>query len=637
MHGEGAPVDEYVKSKEEGLPILDNGEFIIEDAAPRKSAVSNCATWQMLPQVALLVWLVVMPSLVVLDVILIGMKNPSLFMCASLAAKFALLVYLAVLARRCRGRQTGAQPSVGKAQHVPALVCTGCLVVGIFIAYSAVMNYLVADYPELSGPYPIVESNSTASPKVAIIGAGPSGMGALWALRLHAPKRDVTVFEMTDSVGGHATTVHDRGNPIDIGFIFSIPGYSLYQALRSRFGFKVAISNISVAYHGDQAEGYDTWDNVGRIKADPALVAEIERFYKDVYGHVDMLTLIQPLGFWLWRKGYSAKFVEGVLRPMLTPLFVTAKGCMMQSAGATLKYFQSNSGMHFLSMNLPKDGSPQVYHTFGGVNELHRAIVDEAKPKEKLKLNTAVESVRKMPNGRWRVTYRKTHGMKGGRCDTAHKDGCMQTHLASDWNATGAPSHEDFDHVVMATSAKIAARILDPTTTIAMLLKTIDYDDFRVTLSEPVPDDDVRTNSALYHIYPQGLMSGAIDRILELGPKCPTSFCPGNYKLEVEPDSNPWRPPSHFGPRIIATRKWHHHRFTLWELMLMRRVLPRLNHIGGLHIAGDYTKGYGHNDALVSGLESACKIGIAKAAKATIHSASFGLGSHLDIGKHCPL
>jgi len=232
-------------------------------------------------------------------------------------------------------------------------------------------------------------------------------------------------------------------------------------------------------------------------------------------------------------------------------------------------------------------------------------------------------------------------GMRGGRCD-APKGGCMQTHLASDWNATGPASHEDFDHVIMATSAKIAARLLEPTSTLSILLDTIDYDDFRVTLSEPAPTDDIRTGKALYHIYPQGLMSGAIDRILEVGPKgCAASadLCPGDYKLEVEPDSNPPRSPAHFGKRVIATRKWHHHRFTLWELLLTRRILPRLNHQNGLHIAGDYTKGYGHNDALISGLESACKIGISKAGKATIHSAAFAGGEKQarDLIKHCPL
>ena len=50
--------------------------------------------------------------------------------------------------------------------------------------------------------------------------------------------------------------------------------------------------------------------------------------------------LVEPLWLWLWRRGFSPEFSEGVLRPALTPLFVTARGSMMQSAGVTRAYFR---------------------------------------------------------------------------------------------------------------------------------------------------------------------------------------------------------------------------------------------------------------------------------------------------------
>ena len=127
----------------------------------------------------------------------------------------------------------------------------------------------------------------------------------------------------------------------------------------------------------------------------------------------------------------------------------------------------------------------------------------------------------------------------------------------------------------------------------------------------------------------------------------------------MEPADNPPRARAHFGPRIIATRHWArhrfsnpspspnpnrnpnpnphpnpkpepnpnpdqaHHRFSLWELILTHRLLPRLNHLDGLHVAGDYVNGYGHEDALKSGLHAACRVGIAAQAKALIHSDGF--------------
>ena len=55
----------------------------------------------------------------------------------------------------------------------------------------------------------------------------------------------------------------------------------------------------------------------------------------------------------------------------------------------------------------------------------------------------------------------------------------------------------------------------------------------------------------------------------------------------------------------------------------MRRQASPGNHLDGLHVAGDYVNGYGHEDALKSGLHAACRVGIAAQAKALIHSDGF--------------
>lgn len=57
--------------------------------------------------------------------------------------------------------------------------------------------------------------------KVAIIGSGSAGIGALWALnRTH---HDVYIYEAADRLGGHTNTVKYRHNgkttPVDTGFI----------------------------------------------------------------------------------------------------------------------------------------------------------------------------------------------------------------------------------------------------------------------------------------------------------------------------------------------------------------------------------------------------------------------------------
>jgi predicted NAD/FAD-binding protein len=57
--------------------------------------------------------------------------------------------------------------------------------------------------------------------KVAIIGSGAAGIGALWALNRTA--HDVYLFESADRLGGHTNTVDwvsgEHKTPVDTGFI----------------------------------------------------------------------------------------------------------------------------------------------------------------------------------------------------------------------------------------------------------------------------------------------------------------------------------------------------------------------------------------------------------------------------------
>lgn len=538
---------------------------------------------------------------------------------------------------------------------------------GLVLALAALHSLIFASAPFLSGPFPVIEVDSNhvrmksaPPPKVAIIGAGPSGMGALFALKLGAPSRDVTLFEATSHIGGHATTVRHNDKDIDIGFIFSSANYFAYQALLGRYGMTRSPTSLSVKYHGKHdkhgkeeeeygrssgsgsgtggggirgdpdASPYPSWHNMGDAPTHPSLQAEIDRFQRYVEQPQSMLRMLMPLGLWLKLARFSNTFVESVLRPLLTPLFVTARGCMFQSAQATLDYFRTASPSRggFLSINLDEykgNVSRPVYHSVDGAVTLHENILEETRlPGTKLHLNTAVESVSRARGGKWRVRARPTSGLPGGRCVATKNNNteCLATGTTVDPpHGYGEPIDEEFDHVIMATSAKIASKILVPSASsssagIHWVLKNIDYDDFRVTLSVADNVDAVRTEKPLYHVYPNGRLAGSIDRILEVGD--------GAYKLEVEPDSNPERPVEHYGSNILATRKWHHHRFSLWELLLTHRVLPRFNHAQGLHIAGDFVRGYGHDDALSSGIMAACKAGVSAHAKKTLEEMQLG-------------
>ncbi|MEO0939289.1 MAG: FAD-dependent oxidoreductase [Pseudomonadota bacterium] len=81
--------------------------------------------------------------------------------------------------------------------------------------------------------------------KIAVIGAGISGMGAAWLL---GDDHDVTVFEAEDRLGGHARTKLAGPNkvPVDTGFIvFNYANYPRLAEMFAALDVPVAKSNMS--------------------------------------------------------------------------------------------------------------------------------------------------------------------------------------------------------------------------------------------------------------------------------------------------------------------------------------------------------------------------------------------------------
>ena len=267
-----------MKSEELGPLMLD------DEMHPPVRRHHRSELWPRILLLVLLLLLLLMPTLLFLDTVMIVMREPSSATAAAMAAKILLL---GLSAAACSSRPSGC----GKCWLGSACACA--LLVGLAVPAICIKAFLLHEYAAPAS-FPIIEGNTSAAPRVAIIGGGPSGMAALWALRLHAPERDVTLFEMTDSVGGHGTTVHDRGKPIDIGFIFSTPTYALYHALRTRYGHAIGASNISLTFHGDETNGLPRWHNKGGAATSADLAAEIERFREEAAHTTSTLPLAQP-------------------------------------------------------------------------------------------------------------------------------------------------------------------------------------------------------------------------------------------------------------------------------------------------------------------------------------------------------
>jgi hypothetical protein len=323
---------------------------------------------------------------------------------SSAAAMLAVIVFGYFCAKRCARRSHW--------------VVT--LLVGWIIAFKSLHTAIFSPTPPWP-TWPTVEGQ--AGGRIAIVGGGPSGLAALWFLRLHASERDVTLYEAESYVGGHSTTIMEGGNPIDIGFIFSTPRYETYGAFNRRYNVTRERSDISVVFHGDPKARHPKWNNIGGHRArsvSSKLAAEISRFREYVSAPPTTLRMLMPLGFWLRVAGFSTDFRESVLRPMLTPLFVTSRGCMMQSAQATINNFGPKG---FLSLDLVADGSPTVYHTIGGVSGQYQKMLAEAGPSpSQLKLNTPVTRVSRLSSGKWQVWTARVGGV-GGECRVCWVEG----------------------------------------------------------------------------------------------------------------------------------------------------------------------------------------------------------------------
>jgi uncharacterized protein len=107
-----------------------------------------------------------------------------------------------------------------------------------------------------------LEKKLVAKKKVAIIGAGISGLGCAYALRQH-PDLDITIFESGAHIGGHSNTVDitlqtDQGPTsygVDTGFlVFNRKTYPRLVRLFEEIGVPIAPSEMSFSVSIDTSQ-----------------------------------------------------------------------------------------------------------------------------------------------------------------------------------------------------------------------------------------------------------------------------------------------------------------------------------------------------------------------------------------------
>lgn len=265
--------------------------------------------------------------------------------------------------------------------------------------------------------------------KIAVVGSGIAGLGAAWAL---SRNHEITMYEATDHLGGHANTaeVDDGGRsvPVDTGFIVynerNYPNLTRLFAAEavpteaSDMSFSVSVGGGAFEYQG-RATG---------LLAQPAnladasyrrMVREILRFTREARELLGSGSRIS-IGAYLERHGYSSAFRDDYLLPITACIWSSNLDAMLDFPAETMVAFLDNHGL------LQVRHRPQWRTVTGGSREYVRRVVEPFR--RGVRLATPVRELRRGPED---VRVFDGHG-----------------------------GSEHFDHVVMATHADTTLALL---------------------------------------------------------------------------------------------------------------------------------------------------------------------------------
>jgi len=417
------------------------------------------------------------------------------------------------------------------------------------------------------GP-PSLREDYEAQRPVAVVGGGASGLSAAWLLAQGG--RNVTIFESNDELGGHSMSWVDtsggRNLTVDLGFIFNNGGYGSYKAIVRHFNLSLRTTSLNTSGFFDG----EYWDNtaVGR-RFDAELEQEMDRFMNFVNEPVTILRYLTPFGIWLWYNGFTTRFRRLTMDSTMSVLFVTKMGLWKQSAQAVLNHF-SMSGFTHLRFDVPR----VQFNPEGSQNMWRKLVVDMlGTGRVSIRTRTSVEAV-EPEDGAWAISL-------------------------GDGSKLGG-----FSDVVLAIPADVAMRIVRGRFLQRTVVSQVGYVEAHVTLHTDwnatiYPNFRQASDRVLYFVTDQH-MTGTIGRIFEdMGSNLLlTVHGQGQDLLDLDPAKTKWR------------TTWSHHYFTLWELAISQRIVPLFNGDGGLHYAGDWIYGVGHNDAIKAGTRAACAVGV---------------------------
>jgi predicted NAD/FAD-binding protein len=192
--------------------------------------------------------------------------------------------------------------------------------------------------------------------RLAIIGSGVSG---LTCARLLSAAHDVTVFESSDWIGGHAHTVHVRVGgkdvAVDTGFIvFNDRNYPNFEKLLGMLGVESVATSMSFSVRCDRTGLEWGGENLNALFAQRRnmlrprflrMVHDIIRFGNEAPEAAALAAEGETLGTFLSRHEYSPEFVDFYLVPMGAAIWSMPRERMREFPLRFFIRFFENHGM----------------------------------------------------------------------------------------------------------------------------------------------------------------------------------------------------------------------------------------------------------------------------------------------------